>query len=188
MARTAVSICNSALLLVGADEINAFTDNTSEAKLCASLYEDVKESLLQSYPWRFSLSQYDLGGALVDVPVIDNWTKIYQLPPTLLRVIAIEDDEPYEVYGDKIYKNGSTCRIIYQRDLAETEFPSYFVQALKYHLAKMFSMSLQEDASKMQIFERFADRETQRARAIDSQQQPNSGIKDSEFTLITRRG
>jgi len=188
MSRTAVSICNSALLLVGAQEINSFTDDTNDAKLCASLYDDVKESLLQSFTWRFSLVMYDLGGALTETPVIPKWDKIFQLPPDVLRVVNIQDNQDYEIFADKIFKNGASCKIIYQRNVAESDMPAYFVQALKYHMAKLLSMSLQEDGGKMQLFERSADKETQRARSIDSQQQPNSGIQETEFSFVNVRG
>ena len=33
MSVTDVSICNTALLMIGADDINSFSDNTTEAKL-----------------------------------------------------------------------------------------------------------------------------------------------------------
>lgn len=188
MARTAITICNSALLLVGADEISSLSDTSNEGKLANALYEDVKDSLFQSYPWRFSLLQADLGAATGSTPVIETWSEIFTLPADLLRVISIEDNQPYEVYGDEIYKNGSTCKIVYQKDVGEDEMPAYFVKALNYHLAAVFAISLQEDVNKMRMFEQMAEKETQKARAIDAQQQPNSGIQDTEFSLVNVRG
>jgi hypothetical protein len=55
-------------------------------------------------------------------------------------------------------------------------------------LAKLFSISLQEDPAKMQIFDQAADKETARARSIDAQQQPNITIPDKNFTLVNIRG
>lgn len=188
MANTDVSVCNTALIMVGADEINSFSDNTAEAKLAAAVYADTKNTLLQYHPWRFSLIQKDLGGELTAAPLFDKWKYRYQLPPDLLRIIQLEDQENYEIYEDELYTNASPCRVVYQRKVNESEMPSYFIRCLNFHLARIFSISLQEDSTKMQMFDNAADKETARARNIDAQQQPNISIPDRNFTLVNLRG
>lgn len=187
MTATEVSICNGGLLLVGADDINSFSDNTTEAKLCNSIYTDTKKILLQYHPWRFSLAQIDLGGALVSEPLF-NWKYQYQLPADFLRVLYIKDDADYEIFGTKIYTDNTTCQIVYQSNVSESVMPAYFIRCLQFHLAKIFSLSLQEDLDKMSMFDRAADKETARARSIDSQQQPNKAISLVNYTLLNVRG
>ena len=187
MAKTDISICSSALIMVGADEINSFDDATAEAKLASSVYTDTKNTLLQYHPWRFSLTQADLGGALLESPTF-NWKYKHQLPPDILRIISIYGGQDYEVFEDNIYTNSNTCKIIYQRAVAEKDMPSYFVRSLQFHLARIFAISLQEDVGKMDMFDRSADKETRRARNIDSQQQPNSSIPDNNYSAINVRG
>jgi hypothetical protein len=187
MATTDISIINTALLMVGANDINSLSDASAEAKLANSVYQDVKQSLLQYNPWRFSLKQKDLGGALTTDPLFD-WRYSYQTPSDLLRVISIEGDAEYEVYEDKIFTDVSPCRIIYQSNVQEKDFPSYFIRCLNFHLASTFAVSLLDDAAKMQMFEQRADKETARARNIDAQQQPNSRISDVNYSLINVRG
>lgn len=173
--------------MVGADEINSFSDNTFEAKLASSVYTETKETLLQYYPWRFSLKQTDLGGALAASPEF-KWDYQYQLPSDCLRLVQLQGESDYELYNRQIYTNVKPCKIVYQRNLNESEFPSYFIRALNFHLAKIFAMSLQEDINKMQIFDRAADKETARARQLDAQQQPNQKIPDIAFTALNVRG
>lgn len=187
MATTDVSICNAALVIVGAEEINSFGDATTEAKLAQAVYTQTKEALLQAHPWRFSLRLYDLGGRLNETPEF-KWDYLYQLPPNTLRVIAMKDDTDYEIFGDKLYTNETTAEIIYQIKVLESNMPAYFVRCLQYQLAKLFAISLQEDTAKMQLFEKLADKEITRARNIDSQQQPNSRLSDVNFSLINIRG
>lgn len=187
MATTDISICNSGFIMIGADEINSFSDATAEAKLANSVYTTTKETLLQYHPWRFSLAQKDLGGALVGTPPF-GWKYKYQLPADLLRVISVDGNPDYEVYDDNIYTNENTCKIVYQRKVSEADMPSYFVRCLNFHLARIFTMSLQEDSGKMQLFDQAADKETARARSIDSQQQPNRKIPDNNYTLLNIRG
>ena len=186
MATTDKSLCNSALLLIGAEEINSFDDNTLSAKLAKQLYATTKDSVLQSFPWRFSLKQKDLGGRLVAQPIFD-WQYQYQLPADLLRMIAMQDDRPYEIYGDKIYTDELACKIIYQVKTDEAEMPAYFQRALEFQLARLFAMSLQEDMQKANLFDSLAQKEIVKARGIDSQQQPNSFISDVTYSTINVR-
>lgn len=187
MATTDIGICNAGLIMVGADEINSFSDNTFEAKLANSVYTETKETLLQYYPWRFSLKQKDLGGALSAPPEF-KWDYQYQLPSDCLRIIQLQYEENYEIYGRQIYTNASPCKIIYQRNVSEPDLPSYFVRSLQFHLARIFAMSLQEDPNKWTIFDRAADKETARARQLDAQQQPNQRIPDIAFSALNVRG
>lgn len=173
--------------MVGANEINSFSDNTFEAKLANSVYTETKETLLQYYPWRFSLKQTDLGGALVAPPEF-KWNYQYQLPSDCLRIIQLEREQDYELYSRQIYTNATPCKIIYQRNVSETEMPSYFIRSLQFHLARIFAMSLQEDPNKWTIFDRAADKETARARQLDAQQQPNQKISDVAYSALNVRG
>jgi hypothetical protein len=188
MATTDISIVNGSLVMVGADDINSFTDNTLEARLAKSIYTDTKQTLLQYYPWRFSLKQADIGGALVDEPLFTKWKYKFTLPADLLRVISLENDEDYEVFEDGLYSNVTPCKLIYQFKISEQDMPSYFIRALQFHLASLFSISLQEDKNKMDLFDKRADKETARARQIDAQQQPNPKIPEKNFSLLNIRG
>jgi hypothetical protein len=188
MATTDISVVNGALIMVGADDINTLNDNTMEAKLAKSVYTDTKQMLLQYYPWRFSLKQIDLGGALVAPPLFAKWKYKYKLPADTLRIISLENEEDYEVFEDEVYTNVNPCRIIYQFKISETDMPSYFIRSLQFHLARIFSISLQEDKSKMDIFDKMADKETARARQIDAQQQPNPSIPERNYSLLNIRG
>lgn len=40
---TDVSICNKALLLLGAENINSFSDGTASAVACSTIYNEVKK-------------------------------------------------------------------------------------------------------------------------------------------------
>lgn len=173
--------------MIGANDINSFSDNTNEAKVASSIYEDTKLTLLQSHPWRFSLVQADLGGALTTEPLF-KYKYQYQLPADLLRIIELDGNMDYEIFGDKLYTDSSVCRIVYQFKVSESKMPNYFKRALQFELARIFSMSLQEDAVKMTVFDTAAQKELVRARSIDSQQQPNKFISEVNYSMLNVRG
>ena len=55
MAVTAVSICNMALALVGADgTITALTQDNQNARVCNQFYDAARQTLLRSHPWNFA--------------------------------------------------------------------------------------------------------------------------------------
>jgi hypothetical protein len=188
MAQTDIGICNAAFVMVGSDgTLNSFSDNTVEANLASNVYQDTRDMLLQYHPWRFSLKQADLGGKLTAEPLF-KWRNQFQLPADLLRVISLKDNVDYEIIGNKLYTDVEQCQILYQYKVPEQAMPSYFVRALHFHLARLFSISLQEDVAKMTLFDQAADKETARARSIDTQQQPNDSIVSRNYTLISVRG
>ena len=57
---TAVSICNQALSLVGANSIISLDDNTTEARLCKAIYEPVRDALLEEHAWTFAIKWIDI--------------------------------------------------------------------------------------------------------------------------------
>jgi hypothetical protein len=185
MGTTAVSNCNAAFLLIGADEINSLDEDTQEAKLANAVYDDTVEMLYQMYPWRFSLKYADLGGAVVATPELYKYQ--YQLPTDMLRLISLVGDYPYQVFSDRLHTDATVAKIIYQARISPEKMPAYFVRTLQYSLAKIFCMSLQEDSDKATMFDNMADKEMKRARSIDSQQQPNTSPPEVNYTLLNVR-
>jgi hypothetical protein len=184
---TSVEICNAALVLVGANDINSFDDQTVEARICRSIYPSAYEAMLQSYPWRFSLKEADLGGEVIPSPLF-RYGKRYLLPPDFLRLISIEGDAPYEIYKNYIHTDASPCRVVYQFKPAESALPSYFRTGLQFDLARTFALALQEDSRKAETFESLAVREIRKARTTDSQQQPNSSLSSVNYSTLIVRG
>jgi hypothetical protein len=183
---TDVSICTSALLMVGADEIESFVDETREAKLCAQIYPTTKTKLLQSFPWRFSLGQVQLA-QLATTPLYE-YDHAYQLPAGFLRIIEINSPSyDYKIFEDKLYTNADTVYVTYQFDPGEEDFPEYFTRLLELEMASLLSVSLLEDLDKSKLFGQEARRQALQSRSVDSQSQPNEALDDVNFDLIQVR-
>jgi hypothetical protein len=50
MALTAITLCASALIKIGAQPIASFEDGTAEGEVAKSLYPGVRDALLASHP------------------------------------------------------------------------------------------------------------------------------------------
>lgn len=185
MAISDISICSTACLLVGANEIESFIDETNEAKVCAAIYEVTRDNVLTIHPWQFSLGQVQLA-RLVATPLF-GYSYAFQLPTDFLRLISTDPDMGYRIFEDKLYCSSETCNISYQFSPSEAKFPPYFVRLLELELASLLAASLGEDASKQQLFAAIAEKEARKARNTDSQNHKGTQVSASNFGVYTAR-
>lgn len=182
---TEVSICSNALILIGEEEITSLSEETREAQLCNALYGTTRDTLLQSHPWRFSLGQASLA-RLSATPEYD-YKYAYQLPADMLRLIDVEANAiKWDIFENRIYTDATEVKVIYQFRPGPEKFPAYFVNALQLQMATALAVSLSEDESKSDLFERRANRATRMARNIDSQQR-KAAVPDHAFSIIQVR-
>lgn len=191
MATTDLNICISALLLIGADEITSFDDSSREARICSQIYEVTKQNLLQSHNWTFSLAYTELSRTTLATTSSEyehGWIYEYTLPPDYLRMIRKDNlANDYKIVGDKLYSNDNEVHVLYQYDVSESEFPSYFTRALEMEMAKLLASALLQDDTAIDIFSKLALRELIRAKGVDSQNSPSAEIPDNNFALISVR-
>ena len=84
VANSAIDICSRALILIGAEPITSFEDNTTEALVAVNMYEDVAQASLCDTRWRFATEQAQLA-RLSEEPT-GRFDAAYQLPSgTLMR-------------------------------------------------------------------------------------------------------
>ena len=183
MSPTAVELCSTALLKIGAMPIDGFDAPTTEARLARLFYDPLLDSLLGSYPWSFSLAQAKL--VPDQTAVSGDFGHVHFLPNDMLRAISA-DAGAYRVMGRRLHASTSPVVLTYQRRPDETDFPPYFVQVLIARLAAEFCLPLTESTSRAEYLMRLAQAEMKSARLVDSQQSTPAAVED--FTLIRARG
>lgn len=188
-ANSAIDICSRALILIGADPITSFDDDTTEALVASNMYEDIARAQLCTTRWRFATEQATLA-RLADAPT-GRFDAAHQLPTNLLMLNAVTIDDnliDYTVYGDMVFSNTSTndalvADYIYRAD--EVEWPSYFTIAVEHQLAAIFATSIARDSALASLFEQKADILMRKAKSTDSQQNTTRRLTTSRF--ITER-
>lgn len=145
---TDVKICNKALLLLGAESITSFTDGSTAGNACNLIYEDVKKSTLGMYSWSFTIAKKELNRD-TETPNSE-WRYLYNMPNDMLtgvpRAVRTSGNAGSPLttaweMGTKL--NGSSALLTnetsifidYQRDVEESNLPSYFTQLLTYQIA-----------------------------------------------------
>lgn len=120
-----VRLCNIALARLGAARITSLTDNTSEAKLCNTLFDVVAEEVMSEGMWTSTINRATLNRT-TNTPAF-GYTYEFQLPtsPKALKVLSINEDTTgtygFRIEGDKLLANVSTMKIQYIGKIEDTE-------------------------------------------------------------------
>ena len=188
-ANSGIDICSRALILIGAEPITSFEDDTTEGLVSSNMYEDIARSNLTSTRWRFSTNQAVLN-RLSDAPT-GRFDAAYQLPSGYLFVHALTVNDfqiEYDIYGDKIFCDaGPQDQLIidYTYRAEEQDWPSYFSVCVEYAMATVFSTAIARDQGLANLMNQQYNIALAKARSIDSQQQSTRKLITSRF--ITNR-
>tara|TARA_R110000796_G_scaffold128803_3_gene244404 strand:+ start:5238 stop:5864 length:627 start_codon:yes stop_codon:yes gene_type:complete len=201
-----LTICNDALLMLGASEITSFTEGTDSAKICDRLYDDLKKYILSIYPWSFAKVKVQLAQT-ADTPVTE-WRYVYALPANMIGTpkalfttsnagsLPRAEFELYYVDQPRLLTNYETVYIDHIADIDESRFPEYFIYMLRHALAADIAEPLTDQITKADYFRALAfGSPTENGRGglfrqaaqADAQGQRSQTIGNESFDLIEVR-
>lgn len=190
MSATKFDICSRALVRVGAQPITSFDDGTAESDAAGTEYEQLVQSKLSTYRWRFAANQ-QLLNRLTNDPT-GRWTYAFQLPTDCLVLHTItRAGYPiiYDRYADKIFTDEDDDLVAdYTYRVDETKFPPLFVDALIDSMAAVFCASLAKDFGRADNLRKIAEEMSwPRAQTADSQQQTTRRLPAGSRLVRIRR-
>lgn len=148
-------IANLALSRISQDQILSLDDDSPSARFCKSFFDQARDEVLQSNPWRFAVKVAELS-ALTSEPLLE-WEKEFQLPSDCLRVLSLNGAGPhdrsdyFEVQGKRLLTNEGTAIIKYVWRVTDGSFyHPLFVSALSCLLASMIAKPLTGDSGAAQ--------------------------------------
>lgn len=155
---TALQICNSALIKLGAKTISALTGlTTKEFDLCVERYPRLRNGLLRSHAWVFAKIVDDALTTVSADALLNQYAYKHTIPTTIpvARIQYVTDAEdipvPYEVVGGYIFTNEPVPRLRYIRSYSAVDdaadFPDDFAEALSNLLAADLCISLTQNQS-----------------------------------------
>ena len=190
-AASPVALCNRALLEVGGNTIVSFLDETTESRICALIYEPIRDAVTQAYNWAHARARAGPLALLATSPIF-GWTFQYKLPVELLtlqwagtsggRNWRYEPQIEYEVEGRNLLCNvGEGVYIRYLKRVTDTaEFSSLFTEALVARLSAELAVPLSESRSLAQQHFQLFQAKIDEAAAVDGQQgrnMPTSAVR-----------
>jgi hypothetical protein len=187
---TDIEVAQKAMVLVGLEPLASFTDQTDEALVANTIFEDVVEDCLAQHNWNFATGQKTLS-RLTAAPV-DRWDAAYALPtsPSVVQVQTVTvDDQPqqYDIYERYIYINAEVnddvvLNYIYR---PETQYwPPAFTMWVIFRLASVFALSVTRKADVAKSYVDLAEAQFRRAKSRDSQQVTTQGLRPSRFHRV----
>jgi len=186
---SAVDIANSALNLLGASTISAFTDDSKNARLVNQRYEPVRNRVFRSHAWNCLHKRVELAQNST-APVVE-YSYAYALPSDCLRVLkvhngstdSIKSDIDYKLEGRNIVTNEGTVYIIYIAiDTDPNNYDTYLQESISHQLAADLAYAVTNNATLADKYMVRADERLREARFIDATENSLGTIESSEFT------
>ena len=178
-------ICSRALVLVGANTVASFTENTTESKVSGQLYESTLKNLLTKCRWRFAAKQQQLSRDTAEPTA--RFDAKYPLPADalIINTITISDNViKYDRYENDIYCDATTSDIVvadYTFRPNEADFPPYFTSALVFELASLFAGAIARNDSLSQLYQNRAIVQMAQAKSQDSQAQTSRKVDTDRY-------
>lgn len=187
-------IANRALSKLGEVRITDLnSDTTKGGRAMLHRFAHCRDSLLQSYPWRFALKRDSLA-ALTAAPAW-GYSVAYQMPSDCLRFVTIGEyavnaetvgltvavssdwgafDAPCEIVGDQIHTDlTAPLNVEYVRQVTDTGlFPDLFSEALACRLAYDACEEITQSDTKKQAAAADAEEAWKMAARVDALQRP----------------
>ena len=89
---TDTSICNSALIKLGAERISTLDDDSKEARLCKEQYPKIREKLLRSHKWNFAIGRQQLAKSTDYTPPF-KFESAFPYPTQVQRILKLDVNE-----------------------------------------------------------------------------------------------
>ena len=200
---TDIDIASQALLLLRANTISSFSEDSNEAEICNTMYAPHIKSLLSMYPWTFATKKRQLSRDTT--APINEYQYSHIIPAEALLVWAVFDSDDvgaspivyYDIYLDsgetarRIYSNHEVLYADYTIYVDETVWPFYFTSFAINSLASYLAIPVAGNAELAQYYnkEAYGSGNANRkgglfgaAVATDSKQKRNEFIVSSPIT------
>lgn len=160
-----IDIINRILVKLGESPISSVEENPM-GKVFYTVYEEMKELLLASYPWRFALKR-EILAPLEEEPKSIRFKYKFRIPSDCLMIRKVGElnkfpdlgcpnvtsETMYEIMGKDIYFHGDILPLEYVARVDEDMFSINFTEALCNKVAAELSVKLHQNTNLMQLYE-----------------------------------
>lgn len=197
---TKTSICNSALIKVGAERIVSLDGSNKRARLCKEQYEKVRNDLLQSHPWNFAITRKTLALVATYTPSFE-YSKAFQIPSDVLRVLDTSLNTGHQI-GERKWNieidpdsnvkllvcNESAVDIRYIKDIDEPFFTPAFAELLAAKMAVEISYAITQSAKMTALLQKQFDDKIKDVRSFDAMEGSVRVVEADDWLLARLAG
>ena len=151
MSRSITEICNVSLGMVGAKRITALTDDSENARLCATFYQPAVDEVLCMYDWDCAKHTKTVtSDADYDTDTFDYgyaYRFAYPANPYCLKVRKVNDDKyDWQPEGRFVYTDQDSCEMVYTKRITDVnEFKPLLAEAISTQIAIKLTFPLQQE-------------------------------------------
>lgn len=184
---TAVSIASNALLMLGAQPISDFNEDSDRARLASNLYATARDLLLRSHPWNCAIKRVVLSPD-ADAPAF-GYSYKFTLPGDWLRTLSVGDygnEIDYRIEGRNILADDSVLKLRYIfRNDQESTWDTMLIDAMTKTMSATMAYGITQSTSKEELEFKKLEMALKHARAVDGQEDPPETLGD--FRLLAAR-
>lgn len=127
---------------MGAERINSLSDTNKAARICAEVFDNLRDNLLANHPWNFAIKRQALAQSTTD-PVF-GFDYSFVIPSDCIRIIGANlGDEEWVEEGDQVLSNFTDTKIKYIARITDiSKWSEGFKEALYHKIAVHLSYSL----------------------------------------------
>lgn len=188
MATSEVQLCSNALLMLGAQTINSFDDESDRALLVSNLWDNMRDAILRAHPWNCAKKRASLA-ADAAAPAFE-FAYQFTLPGDCLRVLSVgeEGEHPrYKIEGRKILTDESECKLTYiYRNEDVPTWDALLVSAAEAFVAMTCAYPITKSASQQDNMIRLWQAKLREARSVDGLEEPTDDVGDTPFLSVRR--
>lgn len=199
-ATTDVSICNSALIKLGAERINTLNDDNKRARLCKEQYCKVRDDLLRSHKWNFAISRQTLAKSATYTPAFE-FESAFPYPANVLRILKLDVNVGSQL-GERHWKveidpvnfekyivcNEDAIAIEAIYKVPESRFDVMFTEVLANKLAADIGYALTNSTTLVNLYFQKAEKQLADARTYDAQEASVPKAEDDDWLAVRLAG
>lgn len=183
---SAVSICNVALLQLGAKPIHSLDDDGAYAALCKTFYDQLARAYLDKHPWNFAIRRIELPPD-VDKPLY-GYDYQFTLPADCLRILTVDGAQKYAAEGRKIVTNKSTCFVKYLSNVTDvSQWSEGFIEVLIAALTLRLAYPITKSADQVNLASQNLQIALMNAQAIDASEDISDDFGPYESSFLSVR-
>lgn len=186
-----VEICNSALNMLGANNITALTEDSKNARLLNQRYESVRDSVFRSHTWNCLIKRVQLASDS-DAPTHE-YKYQYTLPADCLRVLKtggyhngsssdLDSGQIFKIEGRKLLTDETSIYLIYvSKNTDPNEYDTLLIETIAARLASELCYAITASTSLAgQMYELY-NQKLREARFVDATEGTPDNIDSSSF-------
>lgn len=177
-----ISICNSALVKVGADRISSIDEDNKRAKILKATWDETRDAALRAHPWHFAKKRV----TLVPIATAPAWGYDYQfnVPNDCLKLLTTEpDDLDFITENSLILANESSLNLLYlYRHVDWSKWDSMFAEAMAWRFASDIAYALTQSIALVQQCEKKFQNMLAEARSANGSEGVIKGLEADDWT------